>query len=175
MPGIIDRLAAAKAATMFADDPSVLADHNAIGVGVDVDRPTNGAGAGRVFVVCEADRAGLRHRGRQGVEPVEAAAIGNELGPLFLEHLPDRPFRKFRMGMRLSPCKALAHQSGVQLVIALDAQARREEALAHEADLVLDLALLPARRRRAGDRLAKMMPAHLEKAAIVLTVLADED
>jgi hypothetical protein len=36
---------------MFADDPPVLADHDAIGVGVDVDRPTNGAGADRVFVV----------------------------------------------------------------------------------------------------------------------------
>src|ERR1700751_3043173 len=114
MPGIIDRLAAAKAATMFADDPSVLADHNAIGVGVDVDRPTDGAGADRVFVVVEADQAGLRHRGRQGVEPVEAAAIGNELRPLFLEHLPDRPFRKFRMGMRLSSGKAFMYKSGIQ-------------------------------------------------------------
>jgi hypothetical protein len=53
VPGIINRLAAAKAATMFADDPPVLADHDAIGVGVDVDRPTNGAGADRVLVVVE--------------------------------------------------------------------------------------------------------------------------
>ena len=81
----------------------------------------------------------------------------------------------FGMGMRLGPGDAFVHQPGVQLVIALDAQARREEALAHEADLVLDLALLPARRRRAGDRLDKMVRAHLEEAAIVLPVLADED
>jgi hypothetical protein len=175
VPGIINRLAATKAAPMFADDPPVLADHDAIGVGVDVDRPTNGAGADRVFVVVEPDQAGLRHRGRQGVEPVEAATIGNELRPLFLEHLPDRPFRKFRMGMRLSPGNAFVHQPGVQLVIALDPQARREEALAHEADLVLDLALLPARGRRARDRLDKMVRAHLAEAAIVLPILADED
>ena len=77
--------------------------------------------------------------------------------------------------MRLGPGDAFVHQPGVQLVIALDPQARREEALANEADLVLDLALLPARRRRAGDRLDKMMRAHLKEAAIVLAILADED
>ena len=109
------------------------------------------------------------------MESVEAAAIGNELGPLFLEDLPDRPVGPFGMGMRLGPGDAFVHQPGVQLVVALDPQPRREEALADEADLVLDLALLPARRRRAGDGLDEMMRAHLEEAAIVLPVLADED
>src|SRR5260370_26226699 len=109
------------------------------------------------------------------MESVEAAAIGNEFGTLFLEGLPDRPVRLFGMGIRLGPGDAVVDEPGVQLVIALDAQARREEALAHEADLVLDLALLPARRRRAGDRLDKMVRAHLEEAAIVLPILADED
>src|ERR1700688_5025345 len=93
----------------------------------------------------------------------------------FQTHLPDRPVGLFGMGMRLGPSDAFVHEPVVQLVIALDAQARREEALAHEADLVLDLALLPARCRRAGDRLDKMVRAHLEAAAIVLPVLADED
>ena len=109
------------------------------------------------------------------MESIEAAAIGNELGTLFLEDLPDHSVGLFGMGMRLSPCDAFVHEPSVQLVIALDAQARREEALAHEADLVLDLALLPARRRRASDRLDKMVRAHLEEAAIVLPILADED
>src|SRR5208282_6069766 len=109
------------------------------------------------------------------MESVEAAAIGNELGTLFLEDLPDRSVGPFSMGMRLGPGDAFVHQPGVQLVIALDTQARREEALAHEADLVLDLALLPARRWRAGDGLDKMVRAHLEEAAIVLPILADED
>ena len=109
------------------------------------------------------------------MESVEATPIGNELGTLFLEDLPDRSIGLFGMGMRLGPGDAFVHEPGVQLVIALDAQARREEALAHEADLVLDLALLPARRRRAGDRLDKMVRAHLQEAAIVLPILADED
>ena len=54
-------------------------------------------------------------------------------------------------------------------------QPRREEALVHQPDLVLDLVLLPARSRRAGDRLDELVQAHLEEAAIVLAVLADED
>src|SRR5271157_4809170 len=66
-------------------------------------------------------------------------------------------------------------EPAVQLVVALEPQPRCEEALAHQADLVLDLALLPARSRRAGDRLDEMVRAHLEEAAIVLAVLADED
>ena len=78
------------------------------------------------------------------MESIEAAAIGNELRSLFLEDLPDRSVGLFGMGMRLGPGDAFVHEPGVQFVIALDAQARREEALTHEADLVLDLALLPA-------------------------------
>jgi hypothetical protein len=109
------------------------------------------------------------------MEPVEAAAIGNELGPLLLEHLPDRLVGPLGMAVRLGPGDAFVHEPGVQLVVALEPQPRREEALTHESDLVLDLALLPARRRRAGDRLDEMMRAHLQEAAIVLAILADED
>ena len=43
MPGIVDRLAAAEAAVMLADDCAILADHNAIGVGLDLDWPADGA------------------------------------------------------------------------------------------------------------------------------------
>ena len=100
------------------------------------------------------------------MESIEAATIGNELGTLFLEDLPDRPVRPFRMGMRLGPGDAFVHQPGVQLVIALDSQARREEALANETHLVLDLTFLPARRWRAGDGLDKMV-----RRAISLIVL----
>jgi hypothetical protein len=109
------------------------------------------------------------------MEPVEAAAIGNELRPLLLEHLPDRLVGPLGMAVRLGPGDAFVHEPGVQLVVALEPQPRREEALAHEPDLVLDLALLPARRWRASDRLDEMMRAHLQEAAIVLAILADED
>ena len=175
MPGIVDRLASAVAARVLGHRASILADDDPIGVGVDVDGAADGARADRVFVVVEPYQAGLRHRGRQRVEPIETAAIRNELRPLLLEDLPDRLVGPLGMGMRFRPGQAFVEKPGVQFVVALELQPRREEAFADEADLVLDLALLPARRRGAGDRLDKMMRAHLEKAAIVLAVLADED
>ena len=78
------------------------------------------------------------------------------------------------MAVRLGVGDALVEQPGVQLLVALEPQPRREEALAHQPDLVLDLPLLPARRRRAGDRLDQIVAAHLQEAAVVLPVLADE-
>src|SRR4051794_515881 len=54
-------------------------------------------------------------------------------------------------------------------------QPRREEALPDKSDLVLDLALFPARGGRAGDRGDEVMAAHLHEAAIVETTLTDED
>ena len=52
--------------------------------------------------------------------------------------------------MRLGVGDAFIQKPGVHLVIGLESQPRREEALTHETDLVLDLALLPSRCRRAA-------------------------
>jgi len=71
MPGIVNRLAATETAAMLADDRTVLADHDAIGVSLDLDRPADGARADRVPVVVEANEAGLGDRGLGRVEPVE--------------------------------------------------------------------------------------------------------
>jgi hypothetical protein len=43
------------------------------------------------------------------MEPVEAAAIGNELRPLLLEHLSDRLVGPLGMAVRLGPGNAFAH------------------------------------------------------------------
>ena len=160
---------------MLGDDPPVLADHDAVGIGMDFDRTPDRAGGHRVFVVVEAHQAGLRDRCRHRMEAVEPARIGNELRPLRLEHLPDRLLGQLRMAMRLGVGDALVEQPGIQLVVALEPQPRREEALTHQPDLVLDLALLPARGRRAGDRIDQVVAAHLQEAAIVEAILADED
>ncbi len=109
------------------------------------------------------------------MESVEAAAIGNELRPLVLEHLPDCSLALFGMGVRLGPDDAFVDEPAIRLVVAPDPQPRREEALANETDLVLDLTLLPGRSRRAGDRLDEVVGAHLEEAAIVMAILADEE
>ena len=62
MPGIVNRLAAAEAAAMLADDRAILADHDAIGISLDLDRPTDGARSDRVLIVVEPHQAGLRDR-----------------------------------------------------------------------------------------------------------------
>src|ERR1700677_5188029 len=134
---------------MFSNDPPVLADHDAVGIRVDLDRPPDRAGGHGVFVVVEAYQAGLRHRRWHRVEAVELAGIRNELRPLRLEHLPYRPICKLRMVMRLGIGDTLIEQPSVHLVVGLEPNPRREEALADQPDLVLDLTLLPARCRRA--------------------------
>jgi hypothetical protein len=79
------------------------------------------------------------------------------------------------MGMRLRVDDAIVDQPGVQLIVGLDPKARREGALPHETDLVLDLSLLPTRCRRAGHWINQMVTAHLQEAPIILLTLADED
>src|SRR5258707_15293694 len=68
----------------------------------------------------------------------------------------------------------LIGQPGVQLFERLHLRLWPEQDVAHRADLVLDLALLPARRRRAGDGFNQMMRAKLEKASVVGAGAADE-
>src|SRR6202035_5779980 len=80
MPGIVDRLAAAEAAAMLAGDCALLADHNVIGIGLDLDRPSHGARGDRVLVVIEAYQAGLGDRRLRRVEPVEWPGICTSCG-----------------------------------------------------------------------------------------------
>jgi hypothetical protein len=79
------------------------------------------------------------------------------------------------MPVRLGIGHALVEQPGVQLVVALDPQPRREEAFAHQPDLVLDLSLLPARRRRAGDRVDQIVARTSAGSGGCRPLLADED
>src|SRR4029077_236544 len=88
MPGIVDRLTTAERARMLGDDPTVLADYDAVGIGMNLDGPSNRARCHPVFVVVEAPQAGLRDRRRNRVESIEPAGIGNELWPFRLEHFP---------------------------------------------------------------------------------------
>ena len=108
------------------------------------------------------------------VEPVERAADRHQLGRSASKACQIVQVGQLGMLVRLGVGDASVEQPGVQLVIARHPQPRREEALAHQPDLVLDLPLLPARRRRAGGRLDQVMAAHPQKAAVELAVLADE-
>jgi hypothetical protein len=101
---------------MFGDDAPVLADYDAIRIGMDLDRTPDGAGGYRVFVVVETHQAGLRDRRRHGVESIEPTSIGNKLRPLGLEH-PDRPISELGMAMRLGIGDTQIEQPGVQLIV----------------------------------------------------------
>src|ERR1700745_467083 len=108
------------------------------------------------------------------MEAIEATTIGNKLRAFLFEHLPHHVIGTLRMRMRLGVSDALVEQPGVQLVVALYSQPWREEALAHQANLVLHLTFLPAGSWWAGDRIHQVMCAHLQKAAVVLPVLANK-
>ena len=77
MPGIVGYLATTVFTRMLADNTAILAQDDALGIGVDLDRTANRARVHRVFVVVEPNQARLRYRGLLGMEPVEATAIGN--------------------------------------------------------------------------------------------------
>src|SRR5690606_33999311 len=145
MPGIVDRLAATEGTSMLGDDHAVLANDDAIGIGMDLDRAADGGREDRVFVVVEANGAGFGHRGWHRMEPVEGATIVDELATLFLEHVPDPALRLVDVTVRLGVGDTFVEQPGVEFLIRAEPQPRCEETLAHQPDLALDLALLPAR------------------------------
>jgi len=172
VPGIIEASAAAEAAGGLADDHPVLADGDAIGIGLDLDRPAHRSGGDGVLVVVEANEAGFGDGSGHRVEAIEPArrAIGNrhQLRPLRLKHLPDRPIGDPGMLVRLGEGNAAVEQQRIQLLVAAHPQSWREEPPAHQPDLVLHLPLLPPRRRRACHRLDQIMAAHLQEAAVEL-------
>lgn len=97
MPGIVKGLVATETARMLGDDIAVLADDDPLGIGMDLDRPPDGAGGDAVAVAVEAHEAGLRHRDRRRVEAVERSAVGDQARPFPLERLPDRPVLELGM------------------------------------------------------------------------------
>ena len=69
-----DEQAASGGSPMFGNDPAVLADHDAVRVGLDLNGPSERARCHRVLVVVEAHQTGLGDRGGHGVEAVEATS-----------------------------------------------------------------------------------------------------
>lgn len=113
-------------------------------------------------------------RRRLGVA-VEGALPGHERGALLLEHLEDGLVLHLGApGPRGVGERALA-KDRVQLVVVGDPRTGLEVVLPRGLHLVLDLTLLPARRRRAGGRLDEVMRAHALEAAVEAPVPARRD
>src|SRR3984893_18464789 len=159
MPGVVDRLATAETAAVVGDDRDVLADHDALGVSLDLDRSADSPRSARLLVVVEAHEARLRDRCLDCLDPVQRAAEGNEARTLRLEGLPDRAIRQLWVLVHLGIGDTSVEQPSVQLFVARHSQPRRKETLAHQTYLVLHLALLPARGRRASDRINQVVAA----------------
>ena len=68
------------------------------------------------------------------MESVERAGVGNELRPFRLKHLPDRLLGQLRMAIHLGMGDAFIEQPSVHLVVGLESQPWREEALTYEPD-----------------------------------------
>ena len=137
VPGIVDRLVAPEAARMFRDHAFVLADDDAVGIGMDLDRTADRSRIHRMLVVVEADQAGLRDRGRQCIKAIEPTAVTDQLGPLLLEHIPDRPVRTVGTRMSAGLGDTFIEQPRSQFVIGLEPQSRREQTFAHKTDLAV--------------------------------------
>ena len=101
VPRVVDGLPACEAAPVHRHDGAVLADDDPLGIGVDLDRTPDRTGHHGVAVVVKAHEAGLRDRGRQRVEAIEAPGIGHEPGALGLEHGPDRLVRDLGVAVSL--------------------------------------------------------------------------
>lgn len=173
--GIVDRVVAPERSRMPTDNLAVLPEFQPVGVSPDLDRSPDGPRIDRVPVLVEPHEAGLGHRRRHRVEAIERADIGDQAGTLGLKHLPDRLVRDIRVLVRLGRGDAAVFEPCVQFSIGFELRSRHEEPPPDHADLVLDLPLLPARRRGAGNRIDEIVPAHLLESAVVGTLFADKD
>jgi len=61
MPRIVDCLFPAEVAAVFGNNNPVLAYNNPVGISLDFDGTPDRARLDRVFVIVEANQAGLRH------------------------------------------------------------------------------------------------------------------
>ena len=144
---VVDRLAAAKGAIMASHDPSILPAFQTVGIGADLDGPANRAGVDRVTVLVEPHETGFGHRRGDGMESVERADIRHQVRTLLFEHLPDRLVRDVGMFVRLGIGDASVLEPSIQFGIGSELRPRHEEPPPEHTHLVLDLTLLPARRR----------------------------
>src|SRR5215469_15837393 len=157
MPGIVGGLAATKAAAMLRDNLAVAPDDNALGINPHLRGAPRRFDRDAVAIVVEAHQAALRHRDFDLAEAVKRPPIGDQARPLGLEHLPNRLVALLGMHARAGLGETARFQPGIELGVVGKVQPRCEQALAHVADLVLDLALLPTRRRRTRHGLDQVM------------------
>ena len=176
VPGIEEGAIALEAANMLADDLALGHRHDPIGVGAQRYRLARVAAIDAVAVaihVHQRARADPHLALDAALEPGGKRHQHGALG--FLEHLPAGLVALLGVRDRLGNLDTAALEQLVQFGQILAAQPRGEHVLAHMADLILDLPLLPAGARRARHRLDQVVAGHLQELAVVLARLAAED
>lgn len=78
------------------------------------------------------------------MEAVERTDVGDKTRALVLEDLPDRSIPKLLVRIGFGPGNTAVLEPGVELGVALELRPGHEEPPSDNADLVLDLSLLPA-------------------------------
>ena len=140
---------------------AILADHDVIGISLDLDRPADGARDDRVFVVVEPHETGLRDRGLRRVETVKWPSDLHEPRPFRVDNLPDRAVGQFGMLVRCGIGDAPGEQPGVQLLVARHPQPRVKKR-SRTTRPGSRPGPFPARGRRTGGRLDQVMATSAE-------------
>ena len=100
---------------MVADDRPVLADHDALGIGLDLHRPADGPRHDAVPVVIEPHEARLGHRADLDAAPIKRAPVRDQRGAFRLEHLKDRALGLIGMRLTASRGDTLIKQPRIEL------------------------------------------------------------
>lgn len=108
------------------------------------------------------------------VFPLEQRSVGFTASTM-RDHLSSCPIPELGMRVGLGPGDTPVFKPSVQFGIAFKLRSRHEEPPPDNADLVLDLSLLPALGRGAGDRIDQVMSSHLLEPAIVGAGATDKD
>lgn len=100
------------------------------------------------------------------METVEGPGKTGQRRALVFPHLPDRAVALLGMPILPRAALALGLEPAIELLKAAETGTRAEDIIARVANLIFDLSLLPARRRRASHGLDQIMRAHLLEATI---------
>ncbi len=125
---------------MAGHDLTVLPAFQPVGIGADLDRPSDRTGVDRVTVLVEPHEAGFGHRRGNGMESVERVDIRHQARTLFFENFPDRLVREVRVPVRLGVGETAIVEPGVQFRIRFALRPWHEEPPPEHTHLVLDLA-----------------------------------
>ena len=160
MPGVILHVTAAKEAWMLADQLLPAHQHDALGVGAHGRDPTGKATIDAVPIALEVHQQDTSGRDTSGVFgiPVEGHRHRTQRRAFLIpEHLNDLAAALLRMVPFACQLQASRSQMRIELGQIHATYLRREQPLAHVADLVLNLALLPLPRPgcRRSDRRGK--------------------